>query len=126
VTQSCTDIQVGDRLKPMPSLPIPLARMGPMPSICDAPSGKTAGYIVKARDYEHILGEGSLVEINLGREEQIQPGDFLTVFRDSPVTGTPRQLLGEIAILTTESHTATAKILQMRYHMQIGDRIELK
>jgi LysM repeat protein len=126
VTQSCTDIQVGDRLKPMPSIPIPLARMGPMPTICDAPSGKTTGVIVKARDYEHILGEGSLIEINLGREEQIQPGDFLTVFRESPVTGTPRQLLGEIAVLTTEPHTATAKILQMRYHMQIGDRIELK
>jgi hypothetical protein len=64
--------------------------------------------------------------IDLGRDDQVQPGDFFTVWRESPVTGQPRQVLGEIGILTTESHTATAKIMAMRRAMVPGDRIEAK
>ena len=126
VTQSCQDLRVGDRLKPLPSVPIPLVRIAAMPTICDPPSGRTTGLIVHAKDYLYLLGEGSLVEVNLGRAELVQPGDFLTVFRDSTVPGTPRQLLGEIGVLTSENHTATAKIVRMRYSMEIGDRVELK
>jgi LysM repeat protein len=126
VSQSCQDIRVGDRLKPLPSVPIPLVRIAALPTVCDPPSGRTTGFIVKAKDYEYILGEGSLVEVNLGKDEMVQPGDFLTVFRDSTVPGAPRQLLGEIGVLTAENHTATAKIVRMRYSMEVGDRVELK
>ena len=69
-------------------------------------------------------GNGILVEVNLGRDDQVQPGDFLTVFRDSPAAGQPRQVLGEIGILTTENRTSTAKILAMRRSMIIGDLVE--
>jgi hypothetical protein len=72
------------------------------------------------------LGEGQLVQINLGREEQIQPGDFLTVYRDSPVPGQGRQVLGQVGILTTEAHTATGKIVLMRYSMSVGDYVEVR
>ena len=54
----------------------------------------------------------------------LQPGDFLVVYRDSPIAGQPRQILGEIGILTTESRTATGKIVAMRRVMQIGDYVE--
>jgi LysM repeat protein len=126
VSQSCQDIRVGDRLKPLPSVPIPLVRIAAMSTVCDPPSGRATGFIVKAKDFEYSLGEGSLVEVNLGKDELVQPGDFLTVYRDSTVPGAPRQLLGEIGILTSENHTATAKIVRMRYHMEVGDRVELK
>jgi hypothetical protein len=126
VTQSCQDLRVGDRLKPLPSVPIPLVRIAAMSSVCDPPSGRTTGFIVQAKDFEFALGEGSLVEVNLGKDELVQPGDFLTVFRDSADPGQPRQLLGEIGVLTSENHTATAKIVRMRYSMAVGDRVELK
>jgi hypothetical protein len=126
VSQSCQDIRVGDRLKPLPVVPIPLVRIAAMPTVCDPPSGRTTGYIVQAKDFQYTLGEGSLVEVNLGKDELVQPGDFLTVFRDSPVPGQPRELLGEIGVLTAENHTATAKIVRMRYSMEVGDRVELK
>lgn len=126
VTQSCDVINIGDRLKPMPMLPVPLARQTAMADTCTPPSGKAEGHIVNAKDYHFALGVGSLVEINLGRDNFIEPGDFLTVYRDQEHAALGRQILGEIGILTAEGNTATARILRMRYAMRVGDRVELK
>jgi hypothetical protein len=126
VTQSCKEMHVGSRLKPWPQLPIPLARIPSMPGFCDNPNGKMGGYIVSSAGWEGALGEGNLVTIDLGRDDQVQPGDFFTVWRESPVIGQPRQVLGEIGVLTTEAHTATAKVMDMRRAMVPGDRIEAK
>jgi hypothetical protein len=126
VTQSCSDILVGDRLKPLPQLPIPLSRQTPMRGVCDEPSGRTTGYIVNSKDHRYALGVGSLVEVNLGARHAIQPGDFLTVFRQNPVAGMPEQVLGEIGILTTNANSATGRIVRMRFHMEVGDQVEIK
>ncbi len=127
VITSCHDIVPGARLKPLPQLPIPLARVPNMPGFCDPASGKRAGAIVHAQDgWAEALGEGLLVEVDMGHEEQIQPGDFLTVYREDVQPGQPRQVLGEIGILTTEAHTATGKIVAMRYSMRVGDRVEIR
>jgi hypothetical protein len=125
VTQSCREIEVGTRLKPIPQLPIPIARIPDLPAFCDYPTGRNNAVIVAAaKDQSQALGVGDLVQINIGRDDQLQPGDFLTVFRDSPAAGQPRQVLGEIGILTTENRTSTAKILAMRRSMIIGDLVE--
>jgi hypothetical protein len=127
ITQGCLDIHIGARLKPLPQLPIPLAKIPNIPGFCDPSSGKRAGAIVHAQGgWEMTLGEGLLVEINLGRDDQIQPGDFLTVYRENLQPGQERQVLGEIGILTAEAKTATGKIVAMRYHMQVGDRVEIR
>lgn len=124
ITQNCREVHVGAHLKPMPQLPIPIARVPDLPAFCDTPTGRSAGYIIDSQDWDEALAEGNLIQINLGHDDQIQPGDFLTVYRDRP--GEPRQVLGEIGILTTQSHTATARILQSRYTMQIGDSVEAR
>ena len=128
ITKSCAEIPLGTRLKPMPQLPIPLARIPSLPAFCDPQSGKTRGYIVSAEggDWLTAMGEGFLVQINLGRDDQVQPGEFLTVFRDGIQPGTPPQILGELAVLTAENHTATAKIVLMRYDMKVGDSVEIR
>ncbi|HYM59782.1 MAG TPA: LysM peptidoglycan-binding domain-containing protein, partial [Thermoanaerobaculia bacterium] len=79
VTQACREIRVGARLKPMPQIPIPLARVPSLPDVCDPASGKASGFIVNSQEWDLALGDGNLVEITLGREDQIQPGDFLVV-----------------------------------------------
>ena len=124
ITQACREIKLGSRLKPVPQLPIPIARIPELPAFCDPPTGRSQGYIVDSHDWDLGLGEGNLVQVNLGREDAIQPGDFLVVYRDSPIAGQPRQILGEIGILTTEARTATGKIVAMRRVMQIGDYVE--
>jgi hypothetical protein len=127
ITQSCLDIHVGARLKPLPTVPIPLAKIPNIPAYCDPASGKRNGTILMAQGgWEDALGVGILVQVNLGREDALQPGDFLTVYRDSPQPGQSRQVLGELGILTTEAKTATAKVVAMRYAMRVGDSVEIR
>jgi hypothetical protein len=128
ITKSCAEIPLGARLKPMPQLPIPLARIPSLPAFCDPSSGKTRGHIISAEggDWLEAIGEGFLVQINLGRDDQVQPGEFLTVFRENVQPGAPPQVLGEMAVLTAENHTATAKIVLMRYSMMVGDGVEIR
>ncbi|HEV7570933.1 MAG TPA: LysM peptidoglycan-binding domain-containing protein [Thermoanaerobaculia bacterium] len=127
ITQSCNDIHIGARLKPLPQIPIPLARIPDMPAFCDPASGKPKGFIVSAQGgWDTALGEGLLVQVNLGQSDQLQPGDFLTVYRDNGGHGERHQVLGEVGILTTNTHTATGKIVAMRYSMKVGDRVEIR
>ena len=128
ITQSCAEIPIGAFLKPLPQLPIPLARIPSLPAFCDPASGKTNGYIVASQggSFLESLGEGQLIGINLGRDDQVNPGEFLTVFRDEQAGSPERQVLGEIAVLTAEGHTATARIVLMRRSMHIGDRVEVR
>ena len=126
VIQACREIPVGARLKPVPQLPIPIARIPDLPAWCDPPSGRTTGTIIDSREWSLGLVEGNLVQIDLGSENQLQPGDFLTVYRPSPRADQPRQVLGEIGILTTESRTATAVVLAARREMEIGDFVEMR
>jgi hypothetical protein len=126
IVQACREISVGARLKPMPQLPIPIARVPEMPAWCDPPTGRTTGAIIDSRDWDLELAEGVLVQVNLGADDQLQPGDFLTVYRASPRQDQPRMVLGEIGILTTQNRTATGIIVQMRRTMLIGDNVEAR
>jgi len=127
IVQSCDVVNVGDKLKPVPQLPIPLARIPALPAFCEPRTSRGNGYIVKAQGgWSDALASGLLVEINLGRDDQLQPGDFLTVWRESLQPGQPPQVLGQIGVLTTEAHTATGKIVSTRYAMRVGDHVEIR
>ncbi|HVR41985.1 MAG TPA: LysM peptidoglycan-binding domain-containing protein [Thermoanaerobaculia bacterium] len=126
VVQSCEPIRIDDAIKPMPQHPIPIARLTAMPAHCVPPNGKPNGTIVNAKDYEFAIGEGTVVQVDLGRDDLVEPGSFLTVFRESPIEGNPRLILGEIGVLTAESRTATGQIVRMRYSMEVGDHVEIK
>ena len=126
ITQACREIPVGARLKPIPQLPIPIARIPELPAWCDPPSGGTSGHIVDTREWDLGVVEGNLVQINLGQNHQIAPGDFLTVFRPSSRADQPRIVLGQIGVLTTEANTATAIVLTAKREMIVGDQVELR
>jgi len=126
IVQACREIPVGARLKPIPQLPIPIARIPDLPGWCDPPSGRTTGTIIDSREWTLGLVEGNLVQIDLGSENQVQPGDFMTVYRPSPRADQPRMVLGEIGILTTEAKTATAVVLAARREMLVGDFVEMR
>ena len=125
ITESCREIPVGARLKPMPQLPIPIARVPELPAWCDPSTGKARGFIVESRSWDLGLAEGNLVQIDLGRGA-VEPGDFLTVYRPSPRAGQPPMILGEIGVLTTEARTSTAVIVRARREMLVGDAVELR
>ncbi len=126
VVEACREIQIGARLKPMPTLPIPIARVPELPAWCDPPTGRSTGYIVDSREWDLGLVEGVLVQVDLGTDNAIEPGDFLTVFRPSPRKDQPRMVLGELGVLTTQARTATAVVLRARREMLVGDQVEAR
>jgi hypothetical protein len=126
VSQSCREIPIGARLKPMPELPIPIARIPAMPQWCDPSTGRQNGFIVDSRGWELGIAEGNLVQIDLGSNDQIEPGDFLTVFRPSPRKDQPRQVIGQLGILTTQAETATAVVVTSLWEMHVGDQVEVR
>lgn len=126
IVEACREINIGARLKPMPQLPIPIARVPELPAWCDPPTGRTSGYIVDSREWNLGLVEGVLVQIDLGSENEIEPGDFLTVFRPSPRKDQPRMVLGELGVLTTEAKTATAVVVRARRELLVGDQVEAR
>ena len=67
-----------------------------------------------------------LALVDLGADDGLYPGDFLTVFRKRNDSGTVRTLLGEAAVLWTKGKTCVAKITSMVDSMQAGDFVELK
>lgn len=126
ITASCEPTYLGDLLLPFEPIPIPLVRASAPLTQCDAPSGKIRGHIVVAKDRATPVGTDSVVFLDLGEQDGLYPGDFLTVFRDRNDSGTIRTLLGEVAVLWTKGHTCVAKVTSMVDYMGAGDFVEMK
>jgi hypothetical protein len=99
------------------------------------------------------VGTGYLVDIDLGYEDGLKPGDFLKIYlppepydkyrrvkydyqwnnrrfkslderrdnRNLP----PAKIIGQIVVLTTERHTATAKVIYAVREITVGTQVEL-
>jgi hypothetical protein len=126
VLASCDAIPIGSWATPYEPYPVPMALLTAPLQICDPPNDKTKGVITYSRDDINAFGADQMVLIDLGEADQVSPGTIFTVFRDNKVEGAPRTLLGELAVLLTGDHWATAKILSSAGPMQVGDRVELK
>lgn len=126
VTFACDFISLGDVLLPFRPIPVPLV-VEPDPSDrCDLPNGNPTGYVIYSKDRVIESGIGQLVMIDLGEAEGLYPGQFATVFRDNPVEGMPRLVIGEIGMLTVEETYSTSIITRGWSPVLVGDRVELK
>jgi hypothetical protein len=126
IKYACDPVILGDVLLPFKPVPVPLV-LAPDPSDrCDEPNGKPTGYMVYNRDDQVDIGTNWPVFIDLGAAEGLYPGMFATVFRDNPVKGMPRLVLGEIGILTVEDNYSTATVTRAWRPLEIGDRVEIK
>jgi hypothetical protein len=125
-TESCEPAFLGDLLIPFEPIPIPLVRSSAPLTQCDPPSGKTTGQIVAVKDRATPVGTDSVVFLDLGEEDGLYPGDFLTVYRRRNDSGTIRTLLGEVAVLWTKGRTCVAKVTSMVDYMGVGDFVEQK
>ena len=123
---SCDAIPLGSWLKPFDPIPIPMTVLTPPVTRCDPASTKPKGYMVYVKDDVVTFGKDDVVLIDLGEADQVAPGTLCIVYRDNPVAGTPRLLLGELAVLTTGNHWASARVIRSVGPMNVGDRIELK
>lgn len=139
ILSACEEINIGDYLIPYEPREMPRVLAPDFNRLAYRSSGKKTGYIVHTNDSTQIVrGEpmtdnitvvaaGSVVMIDLGARDGVQPGDWFTVLLDSPYGKKfPPQILGEGIILRTEERASTAKILASDYDIPLGARVELK
>jgi hypothetical protein len=81
VTVACSDVLVGDQLRPASGGAVPQARAEVVLDRFAEPTGKQTGRIVLARDGREMVSRDEVVFIDLGTEDGVKAGDYLTVFR---------------------------------------------
>lgn len=81
VTRACSDLLLGDMLRPFATREVPPARAEGTLDRFAEPTGKQTGRIVLARDGRESVSRDDVVFIDLGAEDNIKVGDYLTVFR---------------------------------------------
>ncbi|HVF87203.1 MAG TPA: hypothetical protein VM866_06425 [Pyrinomonadaceae bacterium] len=86
VSASCQALLLGDLLRPALPRPSSVSRAEEEIDRFAEPSGKQTGRIVLARDAREVVSKNQIVFIDLGTEDNIKAGDYLTVYRS---VGTP-------------------------------------
>ena len=81
VVSSCDNLLLGDLLQPTPARMSPLVQQRPALNIFADSSGKTSGRIFMARDNRELLTREQIVYIDLGAEDRVNVGDYLTIYR---------------------------------------------
>ena len=128
IVHSCYPIQIGTLLKPFEDAPIPLARRTGLRGINDPVSSEVleeAPVITLAEGGNVTLGQGHLVFIDRGYDDDVTPGDIYTIYRLNGAQPLP-MVVGELAVLSVESGTALGKILESRFAVYVGDRLDPK
>jgi len=81
ITFSCDMILLGDLLSPIPDRESPLQRAeGNLDRFAD-PSGKQTGRLMMSKDSREMVTRNDIVYIDLGSEDQIKRGEYLTIYR---------------------------------------------
>ena len=81
ITFSCDMALLGDLLAPIPDRESPLQRAeGNLDRYAD-PSGKRAGRLIMAKDSREMVTRSEVVYIDLGGEDELKQGDYLTIYR---------------------------------------------
>jgi LysM domain-containing protein len=128
IVQACDPIVVGAFLTPFQPEPVPLGRstaMRPVNYPAAAEKLHNAPSIVYSRDDVIALGADHIVHIDLG-DQDVTPGDMYTIYRENNRPGMPPVVLGELAVLSVHKRFSVAKILESRYLIRIGDRLDPK
>jgi hypothetical protein len=127
VEQACQDIHIGDYLKTFERANVPLLLKKPHSDRLTPPSGKTQGFIIDQAADATIAAEGNIVTIDLGTEAGVTPGNVFTVSRVVyPSVPSPRNVVGEIAVIAARDKTSVAKVIYSRDAIMNGDEIELR
>ena len=78
---TCDAAQFGDLLAPVPDRESPIQRADANLDIFADPSGKQTGRLMMAKDNREMVTRNDIVYIDLGSEDQVKTGDYLTVYR---------------------------------------------
>ncbi|ETX05136.1 LysM peptidoglycan-binding domain-containing protein [Candidatus Entotheonella palauensis] len=91
------------------------------------------GTIYHAMGETYLLSIGDLALIDIGAEQYLKVGEYLTIFGTSPIVrhtqtgvliGRPVRILGTAILVRVEETTATIRITRVFDEILIGDRVE--
>ena len=128
IVHGCMPVRVGAALTPYEPEPVPLARRTLQTGVNDPVSAEvlqTAPVIVRSERQLVSIGRDHLVYLDLGHEDGVTPGDIYSIYRMNP-KGHPPVVIGELGILSVRERSSVAKVLESRYTVYVGDRIDLK
>ena len=81
ITFTCDAALLGDLLAPVSDRESPLQRAEENLDRFADPTGKQTGRLIMARDNREMVTRNDIVYIDLGSEDQINRGDYLTIYR---------------------------------------------
>src|ERR1051325_11085215 len=81
ITFTCDFALLGDLLTPIPDRESPVLRAEGNLDQFAAPSGKQTGRLMMAKDGREMVTRNDIVYIDLGGEDKVNPGDYLTIYR---------------------------------------------
>ena len=81
ITFTCEAALLGDLLAPVPDRESPLQRADANLDRFADPTGKQTGRLMMAKDYREMVTRNDIVYIDLGSEDEIKRGDYLTIYR---------------------------------------------
>ena len=98
ITNSCGEmVLLGDLLREINNRVAPLQRPEVALDRFADPTGKQRGRIVMARDQREMLTRNHIVYIDLGAEDNVKAGDYLTIYRPAGTGNVTRVENEEIA-----------------------------
>lgn len=128
IVHGCMPVHVGAALTPYVREPVPLARRTLAVGVNDPVSAEvlsTAPIIVRSERNLVTIGQDHLVYLDLGEQAGVAPGDIYSIYRMNP-KGHPPVVIGELGILSVRERSSVAKVLESRYAVYVGDRIDPK
>jgi len=81
ITFTCDEALLGDLVAPVPERESPIQRADGNLDVFADPSGKHTGRLMMAKDNRELVTRNDIVYIDLGAEDQLKTGDYLTVYR---------------------------------------------
>lgn len=81
ITFSCDMVLLGDLLTPIPNRESPIRRAETILDRFADPSGKQTGRLMMAKDSREMVTQNDIVYIDLGAEDNVGRGDYLTIYR---------------------------------------------
>jgi len=82
ITTSCNNFLLGDLVQPIESRVSPQMGREPVLDRFSDSSGKAKGRIFMGRDNQEVLTRDQIIYVDLGREDSVQTGDRLTIYRE--------------------------------------------
>ena len=81
ITFTCDTALLGDLLAPVPARESPIQRADGNLDVFSNPSGKSTGRLIMGKDNREMITRNDIVYIDLGSEDQVKNGDYLTIYR---------------------------------------------